>query len=442
MKSVLACQGLTFSVEIARQGGKNELSSRLELLLITLYAEAGGSIVKCSPTFKPQTLISIERLEQMLSRFGFEGIYRRKEGYIIQFGNAEVIFLSAEEKSSVVGHTASLLLEVDEAQDVDKDKFSKDFAPMASSTAATRVFYGTTWDDFSLLEQIKQQNLEDERRDGIKRHFAYDWRVVAQCNEAYGQFVESERQRLGEDHPLFRTQYRLLTIAGGGRLFSSTQIALVKGEHGRAIQPASASAVYLAGLDLAGQGRQEDDLTRKSSRRDAAVLTIAEFIPPTDKLLKLPSLRVVQFYAWTGQPYVTLYQQLVELLKKWHVHQLIVDATGMGEPVAAFLRQALGSRVESFVFTQQSKSKLGFNFISFVNSGRLKLFQGDGSQDYQLCIRELELARVVYRPNQSMNFFVEPSEGHDDYLMSLALCCFAASDWQPREAKGGIRDKA
>ncbi|MCR4394021.1 MAG: hypothetical protein NUV31_06610, partial [Dehalococcoidales bacterium] len=36
LESVLNKQGLTFTVEIARQGGKNELSAQLELLLLTL----------------------------------------------------------------------------------------------------------------------------------------------------------------------------------------------------------------------------------------------------------------------------------------------------------------------------------------------------------------------------------------------------------------------
>ena len=37
--SVLHDRGLSFSVEIARQGGKNELSARLELLLLLRNAD-------------------------------------------------------------------------------------------------------------------------------------------------------------------------------------------------------------------------------------------------------------------------------------------------------------------------------------------------------------------------------------------------------------------
>src|SRR5207247_2605982 len=48
------------------------------------------------------------------------------------------------------------------------------------------------------------------------------------------------------------------------------------------------------------------------------------------------------------------------------------------------------------------------------------------------------LAHVAYRPNQSMNFYVDPSEGHDDYLISLALVVEAAQgiETKPRVARG------
>ena len=81
--SIQKGKGLTFSVEIARQGGKNELSAHLELLLLTLYMAKGGSLVKCSPTFKPQTIISMQRLKERLDEFGFDGIYHMEMGYII-----------------------------------------------------------------------------------------------------------------------------------------------------------------------------------------------------------------------------------------------------------------------------------------------------------------------------------------------------------------------
>ena len=73
--SVFGGKGLTFSVEIARQGGKNELSAQLELLLLTLHITQNKNLIKCSPTFKPQALISMTRLRDRLNDAGFGGIF-------------------------------------------------------------------------------------------------------------------------------------------------------------------------------------------------------------------------------------------------------------------------------------------------------------------------------------------------------------------------------
>jgi len=293
MDSVQKGLGLTFSVEIARQGGKNELAAHLEVLLLTLHVARGGNLIKCSPTFKPQTIISMERLKQRLNDFGFDGIYRLQMGYIVQLGNAKAIFLSAEGSSSVVGHTADILLEIDESQDVSKEKYTREFRPMGSASNVTTILYGTTWDDSTLLEEVKQANLELERKDNIKRHFRYDWREIGQYNPDYLKFVESERQRLGEEHPLFRTQYALLSVTHGGGFLSRQQIALVLGEHQRQSQP-EGKRTYIAGVDLAGEHELEiigEDAPVNNRGRgcDSTVITIAEVdaANPSQPLLKV-----------------------------------------------------------------------------------------------------------------------------------------------------------
>ncbi len=439
LNSVFSRKGLTFSVEIARQGGKNELSAQLELLLITLFMAKPQNLVKCSPTFKPQTVISMMRLKDRLNDAGFNGIWVAELGYIIRLGNARAIFLSADESANVVGNTAHILLEIDESQDVSKEKYTKEFKPMGATANVTTVQYGTTWDDSTLLEEVKQTNFELERRDGIKRHFRYDWQEVAKYNPDYLAYVEAERERLGENHPLFLTQYRLLPIHGGGGYLSHQQRAQLNGEHARKHRPAR-SRVYVAGIDLAGEAEAEEGalLRTLKPRQDSTVITIGELDFATgDDIQKQPKIYIVEHYWWTGRKHAELYPQLVDILKNvWHCRRVVVDATGVGQPVSSFLRAALSSRVSPFTFTAQSKSGLGFNLLAAVNSGRLKMYAGDGSAEYQEFWLEMEKARSQYRPSQTMNFYVDPAQGHDDFLMSLALLVEAASQYSPRGAKG------
>ena len=443
LDSVFKRKGLTFSVEMARQGGKNELSAQLELLLLTLYMTRPENLIKCAPTFKPQTVISMMRLRDRLNDAGFGGIWAPEMGYIIRLGSARAIFLSADESANVVGNTAHILLEIDEAQDVSKDKYTKEFKPMGATTNVTTVHYGTTWDDATLLEEVKQTNLELERQDGIRRHFRYDWQEIAKHNPDYLAYVEGERERLGENHPLFLTQYRLLPIRGGGGFLSRQQLAQLKGRHARRHQ-AELGKIYIAGIDIAGEAEIEEGayLTTPKLRQDSTVVTIGELdFSICDDIRKQPRIRVVEHYRWTGRKHSELYPRLVDILKSvWKCRRVVVDATGIGQPVSSFLRKALGSKVSAFTFTARAKSELGFNLLAAINSGRLKVYKGDGSEEAQEFWLELEKAKSQFRASQTMNFYVPPSEGHDDFLMSLALAVEAANQYERRGAWGRIRE--
>ena len=439
LASVLGRQGLSISIEIARQGGKNELSSQVEALLLASYADRQVDAIKCAPTFEPQGRISLRRLWSRLTEAGLASMSSIEAGNAIRVGRARQLFMSAEPEANVVGHSAQLLLEVDEAQDVDEEKFDRDFRPMAATTNATTVFYGTAWDDSTLLERTKQRHLEMERRDGIRRHFEYDWQMVASYNPAYGRYVEAERERLGEQHPLFLTQYCLKPISGGGRLFSQGQLAQLAGGHPRQRAPAAGES-YVAGLDLAG-GADEDG--SKARDRDATVLTIARAsYPNAAAMVQEPRLEVVEHYVWTGEPHDKLLPRLADLLREvWRVRRLAVDSTGLGETIARLLTTALGTQIVQPVrFTLESKSRLGYGLLAATNGGRLKLYAADGSIEHRHCLHELELARATYRANRTMNFYVDEADGHDDYLMSLALVVEAGADSASRTARGRVRE--
>jgi hypothetical protein len=442
LDSVLNGKGVTFSIEMARQGGKNELSAQLEVLLLTLFMGKGGNLVKCSPTFKPQTVVSMMRLKERLNDAGYNGFWVPELGYMVRLGQAREIFFSADDSSHVVGATAHILLEVDESQDVSKGKYTKEFKPMGAATNVTTVHYGTTWDDATLLEEVKQTNLELERRDGIKRHFHFDWQEVAKYNSDYLRYVEGEKKRLGESHPLFQTQYCLKPIRGGGGFLSLQQRAQLQGVHCRLRLP-KRGKVYVAGIDLAGEAEEGEDamLRALKPRQDSTVVTIGELdFSTVNEIVPQPKVNIVEHYWWTGKPHTSLYPQLVDLLKNvWGCRRVVVDSTGVGAGVASFLAKALGRGVVfPFTFTQQSKSRLGFNLLAAINSGRVKMYSSDGSDEYREFWSEMERAKSTFRPSQTMNFYVDPAEGHDDFLMSLALVV-EASEYEPRSARGRLR---
>ena len=430
--SAVGGRGLTFSVMMGRQMGKNELSAHIEVYLLNLHRAVGGTLIKAAPTLRPQGLISQRRLQGLLENPLNRGRWRGAQG-AVELGKARAQFLSAGPSANVVGATADLLLELDEAQDLAEDKIQRDFRPMASSANATIVYYGTAWDAASPLERQKDLNLDLERRDGIRRHFEYDWTVLAALSPAYRAFVEGEIARLGAEHPLIRTQYLLRPLDELGRLFPPTARALLQGIHPRlaAAQPGES---YVAGVDVAGQ--DADAIPgllapgRERGGRDSTVVTVARLRWSDERE---PSIEVVQHYSWAGSDHPTQHHALRALLgETFPCARVVVDATGLGAGVASWLGTALGGGVvEPFVFSAPAKSRLGFLLLAMAGTGRCRLYRDDGSPEARQVRAEVASARYELAGSEQMRFSVPASEGHDDFLVSLALCCQAAAGAAP-----------
>jgi len=423
-------------VMMARQMGKNETSAIIEAYL--LCCMESGTIIKAAPTFKPQVINSRLRLLTMLENDFTSNRIWKSYGYVIGIAptpqqrrdqvGPKIMMFSADPDSNIVGATASLLLEVDEAQDINIDKFNRDLRPMASTTNATTITWGTAWSDDTLLAMTKAHNLELEQQDGIKRHFEYTWRELAAYNDNYRKFVESEIARLGPEHVTIRTQYELQPISGAGFLLNELQRHMVKGKHSWLWGPEDFE-FYCAGLDLAGESRPKDS-SESSNKRDSTVLTIARV---GNNELGLPALEIVHTKIWLGMPYLEQYAMICELCDIWNVRKLVVDKTGLGEGITSMLQTKFGEeRVEAFHFTRPSKSALAYHFLSLVNSGRLKLYAPDEAptEVYEECMKQLYKARYSVPSENMLNFYCDPNDCHDDVLISIALCTEAIREFE------------
>jgi len=428
--SVLERRGLTFAVMMARQSGKNETAAQVEAFLLNYFRRRGGYLVKAAPTFRPQTVNSILRLMAVL-----EGSLlpppARERGYILRVGRARALFLSASLQASVVGATANILLEADEAQDIDEAKWNKDFRPMGASSNVTTVLWGTAWTAGTLLARAMRSLRQAEERDGVRRVFITPWEAVAEAVPAYGAYVRGEIERLGPCHPLIRTQYNLEEIDGQGGMFPPATRTLMVGTHLRQRAPTEGRE-YAILLDVAGESeeRLEGELLRaEEPRKDSTALTIVEVArsdlgTPPAWIGGLPRFLVMDRYLWTGTPHYQLYGAIVHLAELWAPTRVIVDATGVGAGLVSFLRRALGERVLPFIFTLASKSDLGWGFLGICNSGRFLDHRDDGSPERGRFWRELAAAEheIVQGPDKRMRWGVRDPALHDDLLISAALC--------------------
>jgi hypothetical protein len=445
VNSVIHNLGHSIVVIFPRQSGKNELQAQLEAYLLTIYSLFDAEIVKVSPTWKPQTLNAMRRLRRVLDRNLFTFMRWSKEsGYIYRLGPARIVFLSAHPGANVVGATANMLLECDEAQDVLPERWDKDFSPMAASTNATRVFFGTMWTSTTLLARELRLARSAEAQDGMRRVFLIDAHDVAAEVPAYWDHVQEQVARLGERHPMVLTQYFSQEIDTGSGMFTPLRLALMQGDHPPQSVPVPGE-IYAILIDVAGEAEQNAARpgSNPNPRQDSTALTILQVDLSTlaDELLEAPTYRVVNRFQWTGVKHSRLYGQIRSLVEVWHARHLVIDATGVGAGLASFLERAYPGKVTAYKFSTKSKSALGWGFLAVVETGRYKEYDANrqaGEHARELLDLQEEFWQqaeycqmdVLEGANREMRWGVpdglrSPAGGemiHDDLLISAAFC--------------------
>jgi len=192
LESVRLNRGLEIVVVMPRQAGKDEMLAALEIYLMRMLCDKDRNIVEVNPTYKPQTIGAILRLEnRMDSNLLTRAPWKKRSDHYRMIGSCRTVFLSGDGQANVVGATANLLLVINEAQDILPATYEKKFSPMAASRNATRVFCGTVWTSSTLLAQMARACREAEKADGIKRVFWYTAEDVRKENQGFGEFVDS-----------------------------------------------------------------------------------------------------------------------------------------------------------------------------------------------------------------------------------------------------------
>ena len=433
--SVLNHRGFHFVVEFPRQSGKNEIQAQIENYLLFRFMQTGGQIVKISPTWKPQSINAKQRFSRVSkSNQITQNFVQPSQGYQFLMGNekTKIIFLSGERNSNIVGNTADLLLEIDEAQEIDKNKFDKEIAPMAASTNATVVFFGTAWTNETLLHRERKFCEAQEKRDGIQRVFLLTCEDVFPEVPSYKAFVEREIEKMGRNHPTIKTQYFSEEIDAEGS-FIKDAATLMSGDHRKREKP-EPGKIYAMLIDIAGE-EEENRVgikleTDESQKRDATAITICE--------IDLSSLsgpkhgvtwKVVNRYNWTGMKINEQYARIEGLINIWDPY-VCVDGTGTGMGLSGFIRQLVPeNKFTSFVFSQTSKSKMGWEWLGMVQTGRWKEYSpaDDLQKRFYEQIKYCKY-EVLPGPGNLIRFAVPDGTRnelneyiHDDLIMSAAM---------------------
>ena len=472
--AAMAGKGGRYTVTFPRQSGKNETQAQLESAVMAANLYRGGNIIKLIPTEKNQGKISSERLISVLrSANPFSGSFPQtigrhpltaatfKKGEI-RYGSVAMRCLSAGKNAAIVGATADLLLEVDEAQIVPMDKFDREAAPMAASSNAVQVFWGTAWDDQTLLSRETRLAYRDSDRDQNKHVFTTTAAEVGKEVPEYGEFVRGQIERLGREHPAIRTQFFCEEISDLTTMFTAERIEKMKGDH----EPLSApekDRCYVFLIDVAGSDELTPESKRAngfSDRRDATVVTICDVSLPEDKAYDTRNFgwKVVGRRLYRNVRTEILQKELFRDIDLWNPRKIIIDHSGVGAMLSDILMGKYKRKIYPVDITAANKTKMAWDFLAMVDTGRWVEYKGDdlnvlksgfepGREKYEL-LREPKLLQQMFL-REARACRIEPlgtglnvrwgvrdgirdhSTGrilHDDLVMSAAMSVFESGN--------------
>jgi hypothetical protein len=213
-------------------------------------------------------------------------------------------------------------------------------------------------------------------------------------------------------------------------LFNAGRRALMQGDKPEQSAPTT-GRIYAFLLDVAGQDEGLLNLDGLSNPgRDSTTLSIAEIDLTTLATLRAPTYRIVHRRNWQGTGHLQLFGQLKALADIWKPQHIAIDATGVGEGLWALMDKAYPTRVLPVKFTQQTKSEIGWRFLSIIETGR---FRDCAPTDtvrvqYDKCISE-----ILPGPAKTLRWGVPDGSRdrngqlvHDDHI--LADCLTAVLD--------------
>lgn len=440
--AIRARKSETIVVMSSRQTGKNECFGMIGARFLWQFARRGGTYIRTAPTWPTMYANSQRRLETHLRADPFDRS-RKSQMFnlpIYEHGAATLILYSSDKSTQVLGATADRALDMDEAHKVDPTKFREEFRPMTASTAAPSILWGVAGNGGDLLAQERKKLEAQGRHDCVLR---YPWPVWAELVPAYKTFVEAERERLGEDHPVFQTQYALNDVDAIGGFWNDKQRRSIfeSGQHGRLYYPRSTpDLVYYALIDFGGADEdftsdEETRATKPGQDSTAAIMVEADYrlIHP---YLQLPTCRLVDFLWITGRPLDQTQDAVVGWLAGWNALIGVADARGLGEQAATTINARFPG-VLAYKATSETVHEDCSLTLAMANHDLIQAPTDDGSPEFTEFKNQIGWAARRYTQGQRMKI-AKPGadksgnggdpERHIDFAKCLTYLPRALSD--------------
>jgi hypothetical protein len=306
---------------------------------------------------------------------------------ITLIGERQVWFKSADGPDSMRGEAVSVVW-VDEGGQIKEDRWTMELRPSLMDTEGNAVFTGTpkgkNW-YFQLWTRGQDQHQTDYQ----------SWAFSSYTNP---YIKTSEIDEFKRDMPELAYRQEILAefLDDVGSVFRNIR-ACIKG----ILEKPQPQKRYVLGVDLA----KHTDFTVISILDNNGHLCYFDRFSQID---------------WPFQE-----KRIVEAAHQYNNARILVDSTGVGDPIYDNLRRANVS-VEGYKFTNASKKDLVENLSIQIENKAITY------PDIPVLINELGLFGYKISP-AGVTTYNAPEGYHDDTVISLALAC-----WQISKPKGRV----
>jgi phage FluMu gp28-like protein len=383
-KRIVACMG--------RQTGKTTTIA-MKAIFFT-YTNPNVTVLITAPSLR-QSMIMFDRIATFVySSARLRNKVVRATRTLIHFENGSKIIALPCSENLLRGYTAHMVI-LDEASWIPEDVITQVLFPMLTTTQGYAVFLSTPWDKNHFFYRAfvnpnySVHKVKSEQCPLVTQEFLEEMKANM-TREAYlmeyeAEFVEALNSYFPQD--IIRKCVELAQKLGV-ELYTSLETAFPKGD-------------YYVGVDF---GKLQDYSVIVVLKREADVLKL---------------VYMYQFPLETA--YTQVIGHLVRANQKFQFCKVLVDQTGVGEPVLEEIRNQGISCVEGLKFTVQTKEELLTSLKIAMEQNRLAI-----PYHRQLCT-QINEQQYAYSKSGHLQFS-HPANSHDDMLWALALSCMASRE--------------
>lgn len=368
---ILGKEDMFYVLVCGRQIGKT-------LLLINMLLYYGINNPRTTLLWvSPYYSMGIKVLTQIIDAIENSGIVKeanKSEKIITLINGSRIYFRSAEKPETIRGLSVDYGF-IDEAQDVDDDAFNKAILPVFTAKGKKVLIAGTP--------KNKSWFYQYFMRGGEPNYNSY---TAPSSVSPYVSKEFLEEQRASLPPAIYEQEFEATWQEGDGEVFSNIDGVCILDQW----IPTSNRTV--AGLDI-------------GTKQDYSVLTIMN-----------ENGRVVWIWRERGLEYSQIVDKVVYFCNQYH-SDLYVEANSMGDAVYEMIKKKY-KNVKPFITTNTSKENIIRRLISDISDGSIEL---PSPNLFNPLYKELQMFQYKFLPSGKITYQAM-SGGHDDTVMSLAIC--------------------